>query len=557
MKNDPDAQILKQVKGAADRAWQDQRQWLPLWRELNEGFYPFLYKGLRNNNPTMSINQPPMANTKMIDGEPADALYVLAAGFMNGVTSPARKWVRIKRSANVSYDEADDGQDEYHSQVQNVILDVLGGSNYYEARAVQVWDGAGLGTSIVLCYEDYETVCKFVVLPPGSYAISTDEYNVPRKIARKMAMRWEDVLAEFGEDNVGPKTAERIRKEPQFAANIVEVNHLIEENNKEDEAILANSQYREFFWLTSKGVDGKCFLDKRPLYEWPAGVFRWHCPDNSSYGVPPTMTAKGKAIQLQNLEYKSDQGLDKMISPPLIADHSLRNRPKAFQAGGITYASNLTANVGARPLMQVQVPFQELEIKRQKIVESIRNSLHNKLFQMISQLDTVRSATEIDARREEQLVQLGPVLQRSYTEDIGMIINRVIGICSRKGLLPEAQDGQTATVVFSNILSDVQKASDVSTIERFFTFAGQQAAIFPTVQQKVNATELLKQYAEGLGIRPNGLNADEVVQQAGEEQGQMQELMQMSEVARNFAPAASVAAETDVGGGLEAIQAML
>jgi hypothetical protein len=37
----------------------------------------------------------------------------------------------------------------------------------------------------------------------------------------------------------------------------------------------------------------------------------------------------------------------------------------------------------------------------------------NDLFRMISELDTVRSATEIDARREEKLVLLGPVDRKS------------------------------------------------------------------------------------------------------------------------------------------------
>lgn len=104
---------------------------------------------------------------------------------------------------------------------------------------------------------------------------------------------------------------------------------------------------------------------------------------------PPTLRCLGKAVQLQNLEYKSDQGLDKMVSPPCLPTSSLKNRPKAFSANGITYTSNLSANSGARPIYQMNIPFQELEIKRARIVEGINDILFNHLFNMISQLETV------------------------------------------------------------------------------------------------------------------------------------------------------------------------
>lgn len=241
----------------------------------------------------------------------------------------------------------------------------------------------------------------------------------------------------------------------------------------------------------------------------------------------------------------------------MIAHTSLRNRPTAFGAYGITYTNDLGPNSGARPVYNVQVPFQELAMKRNQISQAIKDGLYNYLFDMISSLDTVRSATEIDARREEKLVILGPVLHRSYLDDIGVVVKRVYGILSRKKLLPELPASAGAEIEFSNILSDVQKASDVATLERFAGFVGQVIPAWPEAQPQVNISALIRQYAEGVGVRPNLLNEQQQVNEATQASTEMQQLMQTSEVAKNFGAAGQSLGKVDVGGGLNALQSLL
>jgi hypothetical protein len=493
----------------------------------------------------------------LLDGEPALALLVLSAGFMNGVTSPARKWINIKRPGTKPYEEGDGGASLIHSKIRTKILETLAGTNYYDSRAEQVYDGCGIGTGAILCYEDRDAIVKFTVCPPGSYHLTTDASNEIIKFSRELRMKASDLVAEFGEKVLPKDIVEKAAKGGASARTEYVVSHLIEANAPGDKVLLTNQPFRELYWFTASITGAAPYLAKRPLYEWPVAVLRWSCPDNSTYGVPPTLSVRGKAVQLQNLEFKSDQGLDKMISPPMLAHISLRNRPKAFSANGITYTSDLRENGGARPVYQVQMPFQEMEIKRQRIVQAIKDGLYNYLFDMISSLDTVRSATEIDARREEKMVVLGPVLHRSYLDDIGVVVKRVYGILKRKKLCAELPEGEGAEIEFSNILSDVQKASDVATLERFTAFAMQVIPVFPEAQTKVNILDVIKQYAEGLGVRPTVLNEDEVAAEALAPAQEMQQLQQVSEVAKNFGAAAGAAGGVDVGGGLNAVQSLL
>lgn len=534
-------------------AKQEQQQWLPLWRDLNEAFYPFIYRSLFGDKTN---SKSPKRNTKLLDGASANALLVLSAGFMNGVTSPARKWVNVKRPTGDAYKDPSAEQSEYHADVRAKILEVLTSSNYYESRAMQVYDGCGIGTGALLCYEDDVDVAKFVLCPPGTYYLITDNSNKIVGFARELTMKLSEALAEFGEDGLSKDQVAKAKMNDNNSRKMVNIMHLIEAG-KNDGLLPSRAPYREVYWQTGKSEGAPCYLAKRPLYEWPVAVMRWSCPDNVTYGIPPSMTVLGKAIQLQNNEYKTDQGFDKMVSPPILADRTLQNRPKAFSAGGVTFVSNMTANSGARPVMNLQMPIQELAMRRQQIVESIEEGMFNPLFNMVSQLDTVRSATEIDARREEKLVMLGPVLQRGYNEDLGVIVLRVYGICLRKGVIEAPPPGDDAIIEFSNVLSDVQKASDVSTIERFFGFTGSLLAGFPELQAEVNASDLLRQYAEGLGIKPSSLKKQVEAEAANEQGAQMQQLAQVSEVAKNFGAAAGSSGNVDVGGGMNAVQALL
>jgi hypothetical protein len=555
--NEVDAAALKTARDTMTAAKAEQAKWVHVWRKLNESFYPFLYNHLVTTSPTSARDPDKIANPAMLDGEPALALLVLSAGFMNGVTSPARKWLNIKEPGTKPYEEGYSGAGVVHSAIRTKILETLQGTNYYDTRAEQVYDGCGIGTSAVLCYEDRDYICKFTNCPPGSFCLVTDESNQVIKFCREFRMTARDLLREFGEEVLPKDIVEKARKGGAAARTEYLVSHLIEKNDPNDKVLSTSHPFRELYWMSAQMANIPPFLAKRPLYEWPVAVFRWSCPDGSTYGVPPTLSVLGKAIQLQNLEYKSDQGLDKMMSPPLLADISLRNRPKAFSANGITYTSNLGEKAGARPIYQLQVPFQELEIKRGRIVQAIKDGLFNYLFDMISSLETVRSATEIDARREEKMVILGPVLHRSYLEDIGVIVKRVYGILRRKKLVPELPEGHGAEIQFSNILSDVQKASDVATLERFSVFVGQLVPTWPEAQASVDVIDIIKQYAEGLGVRPSVLVPEEETAEKLAPAAEMQELMQTSEVAKNFGAAAGSLANVEVGGGMSAVQSLL
>jgi hypothetical protein len=337
----------------------------------------------------------------------------------------------------------------------------------------------------------------------------------------------------------------------------VEIVHVVEEN-KDDGLGKFPARWREVYWELGSNRD--TYLAVRPLYEWPNVTPRWELLGSDAYGTSPAMDALPEVVQLQIMYLERAKALEKMVSPPLIVDQQLRNKPKALGANGITYAATASQNFGAKAAYNVAVQLQDIANDIQNLQTSIRETLYNPLFNMISQLDTVRSATEIDARREEKLVHLGPVLERFYNEGLDPVLKRIYGIMLRADLLPAAPqelDDTEIEVNYVSVLTDAQRASGTITIERFFQFTGGLAGVYPEATQVANVEELIRQYAEGIGVKPTGVRSRQEVAEAREAANAQQSLAAAAATGKDLAQGAKVLSETDVGAGMNAMQALL
>jgi len=146
-------------------------------------------------------------------------------------------------------------------------------------------------------------------------------------------------------------------------------------------------------------------------------------------------------------------------------------------------------STGYQPAFKIDPKIGELQDDMRGVEKRIQDAFYDDLFLMISQLDTVRTATEIDARREEKLVMLGPALDRLQREGLAKDISRIFGIMARRGLfppMPEAMEGFPLKIEYS-LLADLQRASATTSIERLWAFAGSISAGVPSVLDDVDA----------------------------------------------------------------------
>jgi len=524
-----------------------------LWREVADYFLPKRYVWLESGDENRRTQN--AKNPHILDSTGTLALRTLASGMMNGITSPSRPWFKLKVSG---FDAPSNAVARWQDEVSRRMLAVMAESNFYSSMATLYLDLCGFGSAASLIYEDDENVIHCYNPALGEFYFGQSHRLTVDTFAREIQLSAKQLVQQFGEANCSEIVRNAARKGGAEALKLHKVSHLIEPR-KDTSPIARSFRYQETYWETGHLSKGMA-LAQRGFNELP-GIFpRWEVTANDAYGTSPAMDALADVIQLQLETKRKAQGIDKVVNPPIVADVQLQHRPMALLPNGITYVSGQN-NVGARPLYQIQPPLQEMTEDIREVQLRIRETLHNDLFRMISQLDTVRSATEIDARREEKLVLLGSVLDRFEKEALSPAISRVYSIMERRGLLPEPppelEDGAPLEVEYVSILSTAQRAVSAAPTERWLQLIGNLLQVAPEVGQVPDWEEVIRGYGEDIGVQAKNMKPRERLEAERQARAQQEQQAAALEAASVGASAAQQLSETDVGGGANALQALL
>lgn len=551
---DLEATERKRLQGVLAEMKTDRHHWWTLWREVADYYLPKRYVWLQSGDERRRAKE--AKNPKILDTTGTLAARTLASGMMNGITSPSRPWFKLRVGG---FDHEDNEVAVWEQECARRMMTVMAESNFYNAMAVQYLDLAVFGSAAMLIYDDDDNVIHCFNPALGEFYFALDANLRVSTFAREFKQSVRQLVERFGEDAVSAEILTKFREGGERALHQYDVVHLIEPNRDGASSVASRFPFRETYWLPSEISKGRV-LQQRGFLEMP-GIFpRWETTGNDAYGTSPAIDALADVIQLQHETKRKAQGIDKVVNPPIVADVQLEHRPTALMPNGITYVAG-SNNVGAKPLYQIQPPLQEMTEDIREIQLRIRETMHNDLFRMISQLDTVRSATEIDARREEKLVLLGSVLDRFEKEALSPAINRIFGIMQRRGLIPEPPDslpeGAQVEIEYVSILNVAQRAVQAAPVERWIQVIGNVAGLAPQAAQVVNWEELVRNYGEDIGVAARNMKSREElaqVQQAEAERLAEQEAAQRTQELVN---AGKVASETDVGGGVNALQQLL
>jgi hypothetical protein len=189
----------------------------------------------------------------------------------------------------------------------------------------------------------------------------------------------------------------------------------------------------------------------------------------------------------------------------------------------------------------------------------IKDTFYNNLFQVISQYETRTgvTATEIDARRAEAMVLLGPVLERLNHEAFAKIHERVFGIASRAGRFPKAPgeiQGRDMQVEFTSMIELAQNAAQATGIERLFQITGSIEGVAPEAIDNVDVDYGLERYSYLMNNDPKLIRSPDMLQAIRQQRQQAQQQQQQqaqAEMASKLAAGAKTMSETPInqGGG--------
>jgi len=533
----------------------ERYSWLQHWRELADYILPRRYRWLLTQNQQRGQ----LINNNIIDSTGTVAARTCASGMLAGVTSPTRPWFKLQIPGFTNADDTNEVS-MWLSECESRMRRVFSESNFYNSIGVLYFDLVVFGTGSLLIYEDFHDVIRCYNPCAGEYYLANGArgtINSGGTFAREFTFTIDQIVQRFGIENCPEDVRRAYERGGAGLRQEKIIRHIIEPNTDRVPGIPSKFPYREFYWI--KGSAGGELLEKKGFNEDCVVAPRWDVSGNDAYGRGPGMDALGDIKQLQQEQRRKAEAIDKMVRPPMVADIQLKNRPASLIPGGITYVAGAN-NAGFKPAYQVQPNIQELMLDIQEVQGRIRNIFFNDLFMMISQLQTVRSATEIDARREEKLIMLGPVLERFENEALDPIINRVFGIMMRGGLLPpppESIQGQDVQIQYVSMLAEAQRAASSAGIERVFAFAGNLSAVDPRVMQALDSVEAVNEYSSIMGIPPKLVRTRAQIEAMEADAARRQQMAEAMQVSGAMVQGAKVLSETDVGGGNNALQQMI
>jgi hypothetical protein len=522
------------------------------WRQLSDFVLPRRGRYLQTPNQATRGDQ---VGTRIINETPTLAARTLAAGLMAGLTSPARPWFRLSiRDMDVSDNTP---VRLWLDEVTKRLLTVLSQSNAYNALHVIYEELGVFGTGCVLIEEDFEDVIRCQTLTAGEYYLGSSGRNQIDTLYREYVLTVAQIVDRFGLEACSPTV--RSLYESRLHDREINICQAIEPNDDRSPQVpgLKGRKFRSLVW--EWGQNPVLVLELRGYHEQPFCAPRWHVIGNDSYGRSPAMECLGTCKMLQTLEKRTAQAIDKVLNPPMVADVSMKNEPASLLPGGVTYVANL-AQSGFKPAYEVPPDIRGAEEKIAKAEERIKSTFFADLFLMISQLDTVRTATEIIERKQEKMLMLGPFLERSQFELINPFIERIFAMMYRARLIPPPPReirGRAFDIECVSTLADAQKSTATTGIERLVAFVGNLAAAKPEALDNVDFDEAVREYADLIGVTQKLIVAQQErdkVRQQRNQQAQQQQAMQMSMAA---AQGAKTLSDTQVGGGQNAIEKML
>lgn len=516
----------------------DYQVWYKTYQEIAE-----YINGKRGNFSNPKNNTRLIDGKKIIDNEAGKCINIFSAGMMSGLTSPSRKWFKLKLK-NYNIGENDEIK-KWLYKVENLMYDIFNSSNIYSVLSNIYEEIAIFGTACALLQYDPKKIIKGRSFTAGEYFLGANSKGDIDTFCRQYYMTVKQMIEEFGKDKVS-EHVKNLYDEGKYN-EYIEINMMIAPNTNYYEG--SNQfKYLSYYWESSDSEEGK-FLAIKGYRNFPLVCPRWDLITTSDvYGISPSWDALPDVKMLQKLQKDKLIAIDKMINPPVEIDGTAQVTSLNLMPSGITRVSGFSPDAKVRPIYQIQLDMNAIQLVIEETRQRIKRDYYNDLFLSITNINKSNvTATEISERYEEKLLMLGVVLERLKTELLNPLIERTYFLMGEAGILPEIPDalhGQEIEVEFISILAQAQKMVGLSSLERTTSFVASIIPANPEVLDVFDMDKAVRIHADMTGVDPEVLRDPKEVEQIRSQrrevqlqQMQLENTMQMSKVAKNLASA--------------------
>lgn len=403
------------------RATRDD-SWLSVWREVRHYVMPTYSDFLPEGGPR---------GEQLYDTTAIEARKRLAAGMYNWMAPPDKRWFEV-----VPADEdlqKDEEVKDYFSEVTKVISFTMANSNW-SSVLIQVLNNLACGLDGIVYCEDGgdDSVLNFRSFPVETVCYSENAKGRVDSVYRESEMTARQILQEFGSS-----TTPKIREEaanPNLQNKKHRILHAVFPRHVRSDNMIDNKNMP--FADVAIELESKQILREGGFQEYPFAVCRFDKSDNETYGRGPGLDKLPDIKMLNRMRQAYILMKEHIADPSYIApDGSIVSKDFNRDPGSlIFYKPELN---GAKPeILPMSSGSGDLARDIEDEREKIKIGFFWDIFDPLGDLKQI-TATEAEIRNDGKMIPFAPIAGNLHAELFRVIIHRVFGIVSRRGLLPD------------------------------------------------------------------------------------------------------------------------
>lgn len=521
---------LKKIRSRFESLKSYRDLYLPLWQDISEHLNPT--SGLFDKDK--GKKKKTIDYKKFLDSTPRQAISILSSGMQSGITSPSRSWFNLGLS--LGQRNLPTSVDVWLSSIKHLIEDILSSSNIYQCLHQIYEETATYGTGCMIIDRDFENVVKGTTLTAGEYILGKTASDRIDTFGREFSKTVGELVEEFGIDKVSRNTKELYDKEKYDEP--INVYHMIMPNvGRNPEKIdNQNMPFVSVYWEET----GEEPLRIGGYKTFPVICPRWRIKASSDiYGMGIGQEVLGDVKMLQKMNQEKLIGLSKITRPPLQVSSNVPGVVNLNPDGITRY--NGSTDSAIYPVYKVQIDMQSLEYAISQCAQRIKNAFYVDVFSMLQTITQEKTAREVEELHSEKLMMLGPIFEMFKMEVLDNLINIVFQYANDAGIIPEPPQeiqGQDINVEYISMVAQAQKMTGVSSTNQYLGVMYNLAQADQTVLDNINFDIVARKTAKMIGVEPDMLNDERVVQSIREQRAQQQAaLAQQQQEAANLAMA--------------------
>ncbi len=359
------------------------------------------------------------------------SLLTLVSAHNSLVTPHNQQWFSFKE-AEV---KAGERYERWFMNATEVTARELAKSNFYAAKQEVDLDRGLFGTGCLFCEDKPGGGVQFRHVPVGSFAFALNDAGVVDTVVRKFEFTAHQAVLRWGYGKLPEAVQQAWDRLERRYDDKFEFYHLVTPrkgyspgNKRKD---LARGQMRFASVYIFNGAD-KPVVEEGGYQELPYMVTRFlSWGESTVWGYPPALNCVEDLRGLVKVERTLDLLADLSVFPRIFQDAE-QVGDIDFRPGGRTVVDREVNHLGLPREWGSQGRYDIGEVRIKMAEERIRLAFYVPFLQPITHLEPGVTATEINARQEEQALSFSSTFAR-YVADLNGLMGRVFACLWRQG----------------------------------------------------------------------------------------------------------------------------